>query len=164
MMLPDSAPRFLFDVMLARLCRYVRAAGYDAALAEATETDRELIARARAQGRWLITLDRRMLDHKAASGCVVLLEHATVERQARVLAARFHLDWLAHAFTRCLLDNSVLMEADAALRVTLPPDVQASADRLLCCPACQRVYWEGSHVRRMRVRLAAWQAAQGAIS
>jgi uncharacterized protein with PIN domain len=26
------------------------------------------------------------------------------------------------------------------------------------CPACERIYWPGSHHRRMRARLEAWAA------
>lgn len=161
-MLADSRPRFLFDVMLARLCRYARAAGYDAELAQAGEADRDLIARALSEARWLVSPDRRMAEHKAAADCLVLLEHGNVETHA--LALRFHLDWLVHAFTRCLLDNTVLIPADAAQTARLPPDGRAHAGPVLRCPRCGRLYWEGSHVRRMRAKLAQWQAAQPSIS
>ncbi|MDP2694016.1 MAG: Mut7-C RNAse domain-containing protein [Gallionella sp.] len=28
------------------------------------------------------------------------------------------------------------------------------------CPTCERVYWRGSHYKRMRARLVAWQSAK----
>lgn len=163
-MTTDASPRFLFDVMLARLCRYARAAGYDAELAQADEPDRELIARACREGRWLITLDRRITEHKAAAHCVFLLSHDGVDAQARRLGQRFHLDWLSHAFTRCLLDNTPLLPVDAAQSPSLPPDVQVEGGRILWCPSCKRVYWEGSHVRRTWAKLVQWQTDQGSTS
>ncbi|MDE2342487.1 MAG: hypothetical protein KGL63_03700, partial [Betaproteobacteria bacterium] len=71
---------------------------------------------------------------------------------------RFRLDWMAHAFTRCLVDNTLLVPADDAARVKAPADVLRPGEPLLSCPGCGRVYWRGSHHRRMSERLRAWQA------
>jgi len=135
----------------------VRAAGYDASLAQDKEADRDLIARASAEGRWLVTRDQLMQSHKAAATCLILLQHDTVDDQARELGQRLQLDWLAQAFTRCLLDNTVLVPAETGAHAQVPNAVQPSAP-LLRCPQCGRLYWEGSHVRRMRAKLQQWQA------
>lgn len=152
-----NPPRFLFDVMLARLCRYVRAAGYDATLAQDDERDRDLIARANTEGRWLVTRDSLMKTHKAAAKCLVLLMENTVDAQALELGRRFQLDWLTHAFTRCLLDNALLIPAEDGSQADVPQGLQPVGP-LLRCPHCGRLYWEGSHVRRMRNKLSKWQA------
>ena len=52
--------RFLCDEMLARLCRYLRAAGYDAALASDGIRDRVLLQQCQAEARRFLTLDRRI--------------------------------------------------------------------------------------------------------
>lgn len=149
-------PRFLFDVMLARLCRYVRAAGYDASLAQEGETDAALLARAGEQGRWFVTLDRRIVQHKAAAGRAILLEHGSVAQQALALARAVRIDWLYRPFTRCLVDNTVLTPAPPDARATLPPRVRETAQALLQCPCCRRLYWAGSHWRRMQAVLERW--------
>jgi len=58
-------PRFLADRMLGTLCRYLRFMGYDTVsateMAEGnTREDTILLARARAEGRILLTRDREL--------------------------------------------------------------------------------------------------------
>jgi len=45
----NAPPRFLCDEMLGRLCRYLRAAGYDALLANNGRSDRELLRQCHEQ-------------------------------------------------------------------------------------------------------------------
>ncbi len=48
-----ALPRFLCDEMLGRLCRYLRAAGYDALLANGGRGDAELLRQCLEEGRYL---------------------------------------------------------------------------------------------------------------
>ncbi len=158
----SEPPRFLFDVMLARLCRYVRAAGYDGELAGQDEADAELLARAKATGRWFVTLDRRITQHKAAAGRAIVLAHGDVDSQATELARAVAIDWLYRPFSRCLMDNTLLETAPPGTEAALPPHVRATGPALRRCPRCKRVYWAGSHYRRMRARLQRWAAQNAA--
>lgn len=144
--------------MLARLARYLRAAGYDTLLAQGHECDAELVRLAAEGGRWLLTLDRQILEHKAGQGRVLLLAHGTVEQQARRLAAELGVDWLAKPFSRCLVDNGVLAPAPSEQVVQVPRFIRATETNFMTCPDCGRVYWSGSHHRRMQATLAAWQS------
>jgi hypothetical protein len=155
---PPAAPRFLCDEMLGHLCRYLRAAGYDTLLANNGRTDRELLKLCHDEGRYFLTLDSLVMEHKASAGVAVLLPQGDLDHHAATLTARFHLDWLQHAFSRCLLDNTPLVAADAAEQAQVPPDAIKPGEQLYRCPTCGRVYWRGSHYRRMRARLAGWQA------
>jgi uncharacterized protein with PIN domain len=47
----------------------------------------------------------------------------------------------------------LLEPADHRLLDTLPPRIRGLGSTLNVCPHCGRLYWEGSHVRRMRRRL-----------
>lgn len=154
--------RFVCDVMLARLARYLRAAGYDTLLAEGHERDADLVDIAVAQARWLLTLDRQIPEHKAGRGRVLLLAHGTVEQQARRLAAELGVDWLARPFSRCLVDNEVLVPAPPAQAPQVPAFIRSSETSFMTCPDCGRVYWSGSHHHRMQATLAAWQSASTA--
>lgn len=153
-----SEPRFLCDEMLGRLCRYLRAAGYDTLLATDGLSDGELLRRCHAEGRYFLTCDRLVGEHKAAQGVALILPHGDLDQLASSLSAHLELDWLGRAFTRCLLDNTPLVVADDTARERVPPDVLGTHGLLLGCPQCGRVYWRGSHHKRLRVRLARWQA------
>lgn len=150
-------PLFLCDVMLARFARYLRAAGYDTALAGNQAMDRDILRQAREEGRYLLTVDQKILEHKAARGRVVLLPHASLDAQAQALGRHFDLDWTSHAFSRCLLDNTRLQAVTDSERERVPLDARRPGEPLLYCPACRRVYWRGSHYRRMMGRLIRWQ-------
>lgn len=153
-----SPPRFLCDEMLGRLCRYLRAAGYDTLLAADGQSDSELLRRCHSEGRYFLTCDQLVQEHKAAEGVALILPHGDLDRLASLLAAHFGLDWLHRAFTRCLLDNTLLVAADPSSLESVPPDVAGGArGPLRRCPQCGRVYWRGSHHKRMAAKLAKWQ-------
>ncbi len=155
-----NAPRFLCDEMLGSLCRYLRAAGYDTLLANGGASDAELLHQCRADGRQFLTQDTLVREHKAAAGIVLILPHAPLDELAARVAEHYGIDWLTHSFTRCLVDNTLLVPADMAATARAPQDARRENEPLRQCPACGRVYWQGSHYKRMRARLAAWQGAR----
>ncbi len=145
--------------MLERLARWLRAAGLDVASAEGTAPDAALRRRAAAEGRVLLTRDRRLAESCAAA-CHRVRAAAPLAQLAEVAAA-FGLAPLVLRFSRCLVCNAELRPA-AAGEAPAPPPTPADARRpavpptgpLWRCPVCGRVYWEGSHTRRMRRALA----------
>lgn len=148
------------DAMLARFARYLRAAGYDVELADNAAADRDILQQANEEKRWLLTVDRKILEHKAAQGRVVMLPHGLLDAQARALQAHFALDWTALAFTRCILDNAPLQPLKEEEAGQVPEDVRNSGEPVMQCPVCRRVYWRGSHYRRMMGRLRRWQGRE----
>lgn len=151
--------RFMCDEMLGRLCRYLRAAGYDTLLASSGCGDGELLRQCCADGRYFLTHDKLVQEHKAARGVALLLPQGDLDRLATALGAHFDLDWTDHAFTRCLVDNTPLVAADATALARAPADAIKPGEMLYHCPACERIYWRGSHYRRMYAKLSAWQSA-----
>lgn len=149
------------DEMLGRLARLLRAAGHDTALAPAGTADRALLDQARTEGRILLTRDRRLAETAGRQGC--LLRGQSVEDQARSLAAAFPVDWLQAPFTRCLLDNCLLHPAPPDRLAEVPPGARgltapfgsafAGSPCVTSCPCCGRLYWPGSHVRRLTATL-----------
>ncbi len=163
-----APPTFLADVMLERLARWLRAAGHDVASADPAAPDAAVRRRAAAEGRVLLTRDRRLADECAAGdargggpGACLRVRTARPLEQLAEVAAAFGLAPLALAFTRCLVCNAVLAPAEPGspgAPATLPPGTA-----LWRCPACGRTYWDGSHPRRMRQALVrAGLAAAGA--
>ena len=150
-------PRFLCDEMLGHLCRYLRAAGYDTLQASNGASDAELLRQCHAEGRHFLTQDTLIREHKAATGIALILPHTPLDKLATLVGTHYHLDWMAHAFSRCLVDNTPLITANEAAKARVPQDAQRPGALLRRCPLCDRVYWRGSHYKRMRTRLEAWQ-------
>ncbi|GMR17846.1 MAG: Mut7-C RNAse domain-containing protein [Gammaproteobacteria bacterium] len=155
---PDGGqPAFLCDEMLKGLGHWLRAAGYDTNIAPDGANDRELIRSAIDEHRCLITRDKKLLEHRHASEVVLLLQGNTLDECAQELTQRLRLNWLYHPFSRCLLCNTPLITADPALWVRVPAESRAHNDVLYICKPCNKLYWTGGHVRRMRARLEHWQ-------
>jgi len=142
--------RFLCDEMLLRLARLLRAAGYDTRLAQG-ERDAALLELARAENRVLVTRDKRLAA--AAHPRAVLVEGRGAHAEAESLAAVLPIDWRLAPFSRCLVDNEPLREAAEADLARMPEESRAMPGPFRACPACGRVYWPGSHVKRLGERL-----------
>ncbi len=153
-----EVPRFLCDEMLAGLGRWLRIAGYDTAIAERGRRDRDLVEQAHDEGRILLTRDRRLVQIRRANDRTIVLEGNDIDACAEELVRRLRLDWTFAPLTRCTLCNTRLELADDRLLDSLPPRIRALGSTVTVCPRCGRLYWEGSHVRRMRRRLSSFEA------
>lgn len=151
--------RFLCDEMLARLGRWLRAAGYDTVIAGPGLDDRTLVAQALSEGRRLLTRDRKMLEFRGAADTVLLLANGDMDTWASELSRRLGVDWLYDPFCRCLNCNALLRPGPGDYAGQLPAYVPAEAIPCFHCPACAKAFWLGGHTQRMRRRLARWQAA-----
>ena len=149
--------RFLCDEMLKRLGQWLRVAGHDVLILPDGTEDRLVIEEAAQQGRLLLTRDRNMAQHPDAAPVVLLLECQGLEDCVADLSRRLPMDWLYRPFSRCLKCNTELVEADAKQREEVPQEALRQASKVLYCPSCDQIYWEGSHVARMRERLGKWQ-------
>jgi uncharacterized protein len=143
--------RFLCDEMLVRLARLLRAAGYDTALAEGGASDRALRELAREEGRVLVTRDRDLA--RLAEPHSVLITRPGVDGEAQTLTQALPIDWTLAPFTRCVMDNTPLADAAPDEIARMPKETQAAPGPFRACPACGRLYWPGSHVKRIAARL-----------
>jgi len=150
--------RFLCDAMLVHLGHWLRAAGYDTVIAGGRTDDRDLITRAVADGRIILTRDRELRHIRGAREHAVVLHDERLEDLAAAVTRRFGVDWLAKPFSRCLVCNLALSPAPPLARGRLPADVRSLHQEINYCRQCDRLYWAGGHVRRMAQRLERWRA------
>lgn len=148
--------RFIVDEMLANLAHWLRAAGYDAELAEGGMADRELIKLARADQRWLLTRDHKMIEFRQAAETVILLRCQRLDDCVMQLNHHLAIHWLYKPLSRCMMCNAVIEPASDLHWLRVPATSRQYAESLYWCPGCDRVYWEGSHSRRIRQRLQDW--------
>ena len=146
-------PRFLADAMLGRLARWLRVLGLDTAY-DATLVDAALVQLAAADDRILLTRDRQLLRDLRPARALELRSDAPLG-QLRDVVTALALPAPRELFTRCLLCNAVLSEPldHAEVREVVPPRALGLPGPVRRCPRCKRVYWPGSHARRMRQAL-----------
>jgi uncharacterized protein with PIN domain len=155
--------RLLCDEMLKGIGRWLRAAGYDVAIADDGARDDELLAGARAENRLLLSCDRRLAARAGADTAMAVLGSERLDEAACELSLRIGIDWLHAPFTRCLVDNTRLGPTAEEDVSGLPITARPGAGPIMRCPRCGRVFWPGSHVRRMRARLARWRTENAGV-
>jgi uncharacterized protein len=145
-----DVPRFVADVMLGRLARWLRALGYDT-LYFRDAPDRRLLALALAERRRLLTRDVALALRAREAGLLVRAE--TLDLQIREVAEACGLAG-RRALSRCLECNGVLVPtAPEAVRDRVPPYTFATRREFWVCSGCRRVFWAGTHVAGIRRRL-----------
>jgi uncharacterized protein with PIN domain len=149
----DAPTRFLADAMLGRLARWLRVVGADTLQLPTDTPDISLVARARADERVLLTRDRHLLRELRPHRELAIRSDVPLTQLGEVVRA-FALRRPAELLTRCLLDNTPLVEMTPAEIVEqVPPRSRELAGPMRRCPTCGRAYWRGSHVRRMEAAL-----------
>jgi hypothetical protein len=149
--LPDGAPggppRFLADTMLGRLATWLRILGYDAEYARSE--DAALIERARETGRILLTRDTGIPRRRELPPYLFVRSDHVAEQLRQVIQA-FHLTPTESSARRCPRCNvPVEPRTKAEVFGCVPEFVWSTQDAFGGCPRCGRVYWAGSHWRRM---------------
>jgi uncharacterized protein with PIN domain len=146
---PGSDPRFFADAMLGRLARWLRILGYDTRY-EAHVDDAALVRGALRENRVILTRDRGLPEEFRVRS-LVLVESERPQDQLRELVTRFQLDTEGRLFTRCSRCNAALESVSRQqIAERVPQRVFRDHDRFKRCPGCERIYWEGSHVDRIR--------------
>jgi uncharacterized protein with PIN domain len=145
---PLREPRFVLDVHLGKLAHYLRMLGFDAVYSNSA-SDPELVSISVEQGRILLTRDRGLLKHSAVTRGYWVRETDS-RRQSAEIVKRFDLARLLRPFTRCMVCNQDLRPIPKSeVQDHVPARVWESCEEFLQCPGCRRLYWYGSHTRRM---------------
>jgi uncharacterized protein with PIN domain len=149
-----AAPRFVADAHLGGLARLLRMAGFDT-LYDNNIADDEIETLAITDARTVLTRDRELLKRRG----IVHGRYLHALRPAdQLLEAvdRFSLRASAAPFSLCLHCNAPLHTVDKAqVLEQLPDAVRASHQEFSTCELCHRVYWKGSHWKRMSALLEA---------
>ncbi|MFC2030429.1 Mut7-C RNAse domain-containing protein [Chloroflexota bacterium] len=138
--------RFVADAMLGTLAKWLRILGYDTHYDPALD-DHQLVRLARAETRVLLTRDRELSKRRGLQ--VLLVASEKVEEQVAQVVADLELN-PGKEFSRCPDCSAPLqMLEPGAAEGRVPPYVAQTHKRFKLCPACQKVYWRGTHWRNM---------------
>ena len=145
---PLREVRFLADAHLGALAKFLRLLGFDT-LYRNDFKDQEVAHLSVQERRIVLTRDRGLLMHRIIThGCYVRAERP-LEQLSEVIA-RLDLSRAIRPFTRCLRCNRTIERIDkSCIAGRLAPDTLRYYDEFWTCHACDRVYWAGSHFRRL---------------
>jgi uncharacterized protein with PIN domain len=140
----QGPPKFIADVMLGRLAKWLRIAGFDV-LYSNSFSDNELVRISNSQGRVLLSRDTRLLVRKAVRQ-FIFIESQDLQMQIRQVFKTMNVAGLSSLLTRCLSCNEALQEtAHESVRGMVPPFVFETQENFKSCPICGKVFWAGTH-------------------
>jgi hypothetical protein len=144
----EGEANFILDNHLGQLATYLRMLGFDC-LYRNDYQDEELSRVAIQDGRVLLTRDRRLLMRKVITRgrC---LHHTDSRKQVLEVLDRFQLYEQIMPFQRCLRCNSALQRVSKLDIIDrLETLTRQYFDEFRICPACDQIYWKGSHYNHM---------------
>ena len=140
--------RFVVDINLGKLTRYLRLLGFDA-VQDATFDDDDLVRISVDQGRVLLTKDRPLLK-RAAVTHGYFVRSIQPRDQIVEVARRFDLAGAIEPFARCMACNGHIEPVSKAeIDHLLEPLTRRYFDEFRRCSSCERVFWRGSHHQRL---------------
>lgn len=151
---PLRITRFVLDTHLGRLAAYMRMLGFDT-LYRNDYDDPELVEISVNEHRILLTCDKQLLMRKQLHHGYYVRQRQP-QKQLLEILQRFDLFHQQQPFTRCMHCNGEIGQVEKiAIENHLMPRTREYYDEFWQCQACGKIYWQGSHFRRMQKMIAA---------
>ncbi|HLE40403.1 MAG TPA: Mut7-C RNAse domain-containing protein [Nitrospirota bacterium] len=143
--------KFVADVMLGRLAKWMRLLGFDV-LYDRAISDNEIIRISLEQARVILTRDTGLVARPLASNHV-FINNDNVRQQLQQVLTTFHITSMPGPLTRCSVCNTLLLPvAKQDVRDLVPLYVYEKNNTFLRCESCRKIYWQGTHVKRMELK------------
>ncbi len=126
--------KFLVDVMLGKLGRWLRMMGFDTEIASDDLTDKEIVVKAEEENRVILTRDRD-IDKMNTEVKTVLLETKNFEKQIKTVFQRLGIEPRFPEGSRCSKCNG---------------ELRKTGEDTWICKECGQRYWKGSHWKRIK--------------
>lgn len=141
-------PKFICDVHLGKLCKYLRMLGWDTHYSN-LYTPEDIIRLAREENRIILSRNVLFARHKDVRHFWWVRSAEPLE-QIKDLIIRLDLSGQAEPFTRCLNCNGLLEPIEKSkIASRLKSHTAQYYDEFFHCITCDQVYWKGSHYENM---------------
>ncbi len=140
--------RFICDVHLGKLSRYIRMLGFDT-LYSNHYTNEQIIRIADEEKRIILSCNYRLIRDKRVTRSYWIRSSVPLE-QIRDLVNKLDLSNSIDPLTRCMECNGILVPVDKQqILPQLEPRTANYFDEFFRCDTCDRIYWKGSHFENM---------------
>lgn len=146
---PLRDTKFIVDVNLGKLAKYLRLLGFDTIYRNDLE-DVEIVEIANEKQRIIITRDLGILKRNEVRRGYFVRSQDPI-KQAKEVVRKFDLVNSVQPFSLCLDCNGKLEEVSKdEIADRLLPGTKKNFKIFHICANCRKIYWEGSHHERMR--------------
>ncbi len=147
---PLRKPKFVLDVHLGTLARYMRMLGFDTKY-ENYFSDKEIIRISLKEKRAILTRDLGILKHSSVTRGY-FMRNTSPQKQIEEIVNRFDMKNEIKEFTRCIDCNYFLKKIDKEKIIgRIPAKVKTIYSQFYICKKCDKVYWHGSHYEKMKL-------------
>ena len=145
---PLRNTRFILDVHLGKLARYLRMLGFDTAYERDCDNSM-LIDLSLQHERIILTRSLGILKQSRVMHGYWLRHHEPLQQLQEVLLA-LDLFGQLQPFTRCMDCNGRIHPVDkAVIRGQIDPNIFQRYGEFRQCRDCRKIYWRGSHYKSM---------------
>jgi uncharacterized protein len=154
---PADIPKFIVDINVGKLAKWLRMIGYDTLLFDHRD-DSRLVYIAVKENRILLTRDtqlmkRRIITTGELEALLIINDNPVL--QIHQVINTFSLDLDFSPFRTCLECNEPLVKCSKQdIENRVPPYVFHTQNQFVECPLCHRIYWQGTHWQAMKKKLS----------
>ena len=147
---PLRRPKFVLDVHLGTLAKYMRMLGFDIKY-QNNYADSQIIDISLHERRAILTRDLGILKQGRVTRGYWVRNTKPVQ-QIEEIVERFHLKNEIKEFSRCMECNSILKSIEKDKVVDrIPLKVKAYHNEFYSCKKCDKIYWKGTHYDKMKI-------------
>jgi hypothetical protein len=147
--------KFVADCMLGRLAKWLKILGFDVLFFSKAE-DKDLVELSRREGRILLTRDSGLIEKSARRKNRLFVASDDWEDQVVQVLDEYGLWNEVRPNSRCIDCNRTLKPiARERARNLVTPYILEHAESFALCPACGRVFWQGTHFGDMERKIQA---------
>jgi uncharacterized protein with PIN domain len=148
-LLPLRETRFVLDVHLGKLARYLRMMGFDTVW-DNTYDDSEIVRISTAEKRTILTRDKKLLMRKVVERGY-WIRNVMIRQQVAELIHRFDLENFIRWFTICTRCNGALISVSEDFARAIHPVHHFLPGTVFCkCTICNHIYWNGTHGEKVK--------------
>ncbi len=145
---PLREAKFVLDVHLGRLAKYLRMFGFDT-LYDNSYSDSEIVNISAEGKRIILTRDTGLLKNKKVKRGYWIRSQYPKEQLKEVML-RFDLFSNIKPFCLCMECNGNIEEVKKELIIdNLQPKTKEYYDEFYRCISCEKIYWKGTHYESM---------------
>lgn len=152
--------KFILDVHLGKLVRYMRMCGFDVYYNPLLD-DKEIIGISRTEKRTILTRDTGLLKNKIITHGY-WVRATDPKKQIIEILKRFDLFSSIKPFTRCLECNGMIISIEKEKIINkIPAKTNEYFNEFYTCSQCQKIYWAGSHFDKMQKLIEEFKPKSG---